>query len=136
MEDLGQFLKQQREAKKIAVEELSIRTRIGVRFIRAIEENQFDQLPNQVSARGFLRSYARSLGLDESPILQRFSELVQAPEPSPAPETNDHAPSYIQVKQPDRLSFPSWAILLVGGAIFFLLILVLVIPNRKDGAPA
>lgn len=135
MENLGEFLRQQREGKNISIEELATRTRIGVRFIKLIEENQFDQLPNPVSAKGFLRSYARCLGLEEAAILSRFSQTVQSPETSAASGTEEKVPSYIQRKQPDRLPFPLWAALAVVGVIVLFLVLAFLMPKNKEVAP-
>lgn len=136
MENLGAFLRQQREEKRVPIEELAVRTRIAVRFIKAIEENQFDQLPNHVSAKGFLRSYARCLGLDELAVLKGFSEAVQPNEADPPPaEKQEEILSYIQVKRPDRLPFPLWAALAVVGVIVLLLVLTLFMPKREEAPP-
>lgn len=136
MENLGAFLRQQREEKRVPIEEMAVRTRIAVRFIKAIEENQFDQLPNQVSAKGFLRSYARCLGLDESVVLKGFADAVQPVEPSPSAENKEDIPSYIQVKRPDRLPFPLWAALAVGVVILLLLALTFFMPKVEERPPA
>lgn len=135
MENLGEFLRQQRENKNVSIEELATRTRIAVRFIKLIEENQFDQLPNAVSARGFLRSYARCLGLDEVPILNRFSEATQPSEPPPVTGKEEPVPSYIQRKQPDRLPFPLWAAFSVVGVIVLFLVLAFIIPKFRQAPP-
>lgn len=135
MENLGEFLRQQREGKNISIEELATRTRIGVRFIKLIEENQFDQLPNPVSAKGFLRSYARCLGLEETPILSRFSQIVHPSGTSAASGTEEKVPSYIQRKQPDRLPFPLWAALAVVGVIILFLVLAFLMPKNREAAP-
>jgi cytoskeleton protein RodZ len=134
MENLGAFLRQQREDKKVPLEEMAVRTRIAVRFIKAIEENQFDQLPNQVSAKGFLRSYARCLGLDESVVLKGFAEAVHPDQSLPA-ENKEEIPSYIQMKRPDRLPFPLWAALSVVGVIALLLAVTLFVPKPEEAPP-
>lgn len=135
MENLGEFLRQQREEKNVSIEEMATRTRIAVRFIKLIEENQFDQLPNVVSAKGFLRSYARCLGLDEGPILNRFSEATQPAAPPPVAAKEEPVPSYIQRKQPDHLPFPLWAALSVVGVIVLFLVLAFLIPKNRPAAP-
>ena len=87
LENLGGYLRENRLAQRVKLEDLSARTRISVRFLEAIEANRFDLLPNPVSARGFLRAYARALLLAEEPILRRFLELQDQTHP-PDP-TND-----------------------------------------------
>lgn len=117
------------------MEEIAARTRIAVRFIRLIEENKFDQLPNVVSAKGFLRSYARCLGLDEATVLDRFSGLMQPAEPLPQEVVEEKVPAYIERKQPDRLPFPLWAALSVIGVIVLFLVLAFLIPKGKQAPP-
>ncbi|MCP9465065.1 MAG: DUF4115 domain-containing protein [Nitrospira sp.] len=72
MESIGEFFKQVREAKGLTIDEVSSKTRIRADFVRALEEGNFSKLPDQVFAKGFVRSYARSLGLDEEDAIQRF----------------------------------------------------------------
>jgi cytoskeletal protein RodZ len=72
MESIGEFFRQVREMKGLTVEEVASKTRIRTDFVRALEEGNFAKLPDQVFARGFVRSYARSLGLDEEDAIHRF----------------------------------------------------------------
>ncbi len=133
MENLGEYLQQARKAKKLSIEEMASRTRISVRFIQAIEENRFDLLPNMVSAKGFVRGYALCLELDTEAALEAFSELVESGDPRKARAEKDEAPPYIQAERPDRLPFPSWAVMSVGAFIVFLLILTVILPKEKEG---
>jgi cytoskeleton protein RodZ len=64
MMDIGSQLRAAREAQGLTLEQAFKGTRIKVSFLEAIEANQFDALPGQVQARGFVRSYANFLGLD------------------------------------------------------------------------
>ena len=74
MESVGEFFRQVREAKGLTVEEVASKTRIRSDFVKALEDGNFAKLPDQVFARGFVRSYARSLGLDEEDAINRFAE--------------------------------------------------------------
>jgi len=49
-------------------------TRIPLKYLQALEEEQFAALPEPVFTKGFVRTYARSLGMDEQDVLRRFSE--------------------------------------------------------------
>ena len=64
MMDIGSQLRAAREAQGLTLEQAFKGTRIKAAFLEAIEANQFDVLPGQVQARGFVRSYANFLGLD------------------------------------------------------------------------
>ncbi|MFO0775860.1 MAG: DUF4115 domain-containing protein [Nitrospiraceae bacterium] len=72
MDSIGEFFKQVRETKGLTVDEVALKTRIRADFVRAIEDGNYAKLPDQVFARGFVRSYARSLGLDEDDAINRF----------------------------------------------------------------
>jgi cytoskeletal protein RodZ len=83
MGSLGSYLRREREQKQISVAELAQTTRIPVRLLHQIENDDCDALPADVFVRGFLRSYARALGIDEEQVLARFRGR-QTPEPPPA----------------------------------------------------
>ncbi len=56
----------------VSLDEISAATRIATRFLRAIEDEQWDQLPGGVFNRGFVRAVARYLGLDEEDIVAEY----------------------------------------------------------------
>lgn len=78
MESFGKRLKREREKRKITLDDISVSTKIATRFLVALEEDQFDQLPGGIFNKGFVRSYARHLGLDET---QTIADFVAASEP-------------------------------------------------------
>jgi cytoskeletal protein RodZ len=78
MESIGEFFKQVRETKGLTVDEVASKTRIRSDFVKALEDGNFAKLPDQVFARGFVRSYARSLGLDEEDAIHRFIQSAGA----------------------------------------------------------
>lgn len=78
MESIGEFFKQVREAKGLTIDEVASKTRIRTDFVKALEDGNFAKLPDQVFARGFVRSYARSLGLDEDDAIHRFAQSAGA----------------------------------------------------------
>lgn len=72
---IGETLKNAREALGLTIEEAAEKTRIRCRYLEAIEEENFDVLPDDVYVKGFLRSYARLLKLDPEPLVNLFAEL-------------------------------------------------------------
>jgi cytoskeleton protein RodZ len=64
MGELGQLLRQTREEKGVDLEKVSHETRIRVRFLEALEQENYDELPTPGHVHGFLRNYALYLGLD------------------------------------------------------------------------
>jgi len=78
MESIGEFFRQVRETKGLTIDEVASKTRIRTDFVKALEDGNFAKLPDQVFARGFVRSYARSLGLDEDDAIHRFAQSAGA----------------------------------------------------------
>jgi cytoskeletal protein RodZ len=72
----GESLKREREMRGVTLEEIASATRIAERFLRAIENDQWEQLPGGVFNRGFVRAMARYLGLDEENIVAEYTLAV------------------------------------------------------------
>jgi cytoskeleton protein RodZ len=68
----GVRLKQEREQRGITLEEISSSTKIGTRMLVALEQDHFDQLPGGIFNKGFIRAYARCLGLDEDQAIADY----------------------------------------------------------------
>lgn len=97
MIELGQLLRQSREAKELSLAEVEAKTRIRQRYLAALEAGDWDELPNEVVARGFLHTYARFLGLDPNELLAQFG-LAGSQPAAPANKTGQPvaaaAPAY------------------------------------------
>ena len=65
MPSFGEKLKREREKRAVTLEQISSSTKIGTRMLQALEEEKFSQLPGGIFNKGFVRAYARCLGLDE-----------------------------------------------------------------------
>ena len=68
----GEHLRREREMRGISLDEICSATRIGTRFLNALENEQWDQLPGGVFNRGFVRAVAHHLGLDEESLLAEY----------------------------------------------------------------
>lgn len=79
---MGQFgdkFRKAREKKGISLDDVSNVTKISARMLQAIEEEHFDQLPGGVFNKGFIRAYARHVGLnDEEAVNEYLACLRQA----------------------------------------------------------
>lgn len=75
-DSFGESLKREREMRGVTLDEISAATRIAIRFLQAIESEQWDQLPGGVFNRGFVRAVARYLGLDEENIVAEYTLAV------------------------------------------------------------
>lgn len=78
---IGEQLSAARKSKGISLEMAEEATKIRVRFLEALENEEFNILPGRVYAKAFLRSYARFLGLDDAALAQEFDAVWAEPEP-------------------------------------------------------
>src|SRR5579859_381930 len=77
----GEHLKREREMRGVSLEEISAATRISVRFLEALENEQWERLPGGIFNRGFIRSVARFLGMDEENLVAEYAmETHERPE--------------------------------------------------------
>lgn len=111
MNELGQLLREAREANGASLAEAEAQTRIRQKFIAAMEAEAWDTLPNEVTARGFLRKYANYLRLDEEAIVAQFQERTKAPAPQPefaalAERDVDYRPIEMNLSHVERRSIP------------------------------
>lgn len=83
---IGAELKRARIARKRSIEEVARSTKINASILRAIENEEFAKLPGGLFSRGFLRAYAREVGLDPEQIVERFRTEFEG-EITPPPET-------------------------------------------------
>jgi cytoskeleton protein RodZ len=70
--NFGERLKRERELREVTLEEITQATRIGSRFLGALENEEWEKLPGGVFNRGFVRSIAHYLGLDEEAFLAEY----------------------------------------------------------------
>ncbi len=68
----GAWLRRQREMREISLRDVAERTKISLRYLEAMEEDRFDALPAPVFAKGFLREYARYVGLSPDEVVNHY----------------------------------------------------------------
>src|SRR5260370_19624248 len=100
----GEKLRKEREQRKITLDDISSSTKISTRMLRAIEDEHFDQLPGGVFNKGFVRAYARHIGLDEE---QAITDYLDATNQNPSGATPASVPEIsavaAQAAQKERL---------------------------------
>lgn len=86
MESFGARLKREREQRKITLDEIALSTKIGTRFLSALEEERFDLLPGGMFNKSFVRAYARHLGIDEAQAVADYEAASGASLPQNPPD--------------------------------------------------
>jgi cytoskeletal protein RodZ len=93
-DSIGRVLKQEREERRLSIEEVSSTTRIPRKTLECLEEDRFEDLPSGVFVRGFIKAYASAVDIDAGEVLARFEERQPKAAP-PAPlATVDNRPRY------------------------------------------
>ncbi len=109
MAEIGATLREARMRARIDVSEIEAQTKIRAKYLRALENEEWDLLPGPTFVRSFLRTYAQALGLDAKALVDEYrmnyeqpSELDHQPVMSP-PRRATHAPELEQAGTLARL---------------------------------
>ncbi len=120
----GDWLRRQREVREIGIRDIADRTKISLRYLEAMEADRFDLLPAPVFAKGFLREYARYVGLSPDDVVNHYLSVhhpeelaapIEDPKVRPRPKPGDVSPS------PVRRNW-SWSLLLALAGLLLLLL--------------
>ncbi len=85
MTSFGEMLRRERELRGITLREVSEATKISIRYLEALERNEFTYLPGGAFTRGFIRAYAKYIGADEDEMVNAYLlELSVQEEAGPA----------------------------------------------------
>lgn len=114
--NVGQYLKRERELRNISLDMVAEISKLSPRYILAIEEGNFDYLPKGAFLKGFIRSYAKAVGLDPVDVILRFDEEVQAAKAAKTPNP-----------KPRGFSFKLPKIRFSGKAVFIIIAILVVI---------
>ena len=74
---IGEKLRLAREAQGIALRDISEQTRISIRYLEAIETDDYRRLPGGIFNRSFIRAYAKFIGYDENAALEDYSRTLR-----------------------------------------------------------
>ncbi len=91
----GNVLKAARESQGLSIHEVSSHLRLGPKQIQAIEQDDFDKLPQPSIVRGFIRNYAKLLNIDVTPVLEAYQRIVPSTAPLPLSVRSNASPSVI-----------------------------------------
>lgn len=98
MASFGDRLRKEREQRGITLDDIALTTKIGTRLLRALEEEKFDKLPGGIFNKGFVRAYARHVGIDEDQAIADYMtavggvDLQVIPDPGVGVKPPEHAP--------------------------------------------
>lgn len=106
---LGETFRAAREAKGVTLSQAEAVTRVRGKYLRALEDADWGSLPEPLYVKGFLRSYARYLGLDPLNVIAQYDRVVSAPRTKPVVRA---------AVSPLRLGASAWTGLVIGLIVF------------------
>src|SRR5829696_4593622 len=135
---LGEKLRQAREERGISVSEVAEQTRISSLYLKSIEDDNYKPLPGGIFNKGFVKAYAKYVGIDEQEALQDYArlvaqndEIVESAPPKYRPEVlTDDARSASSLVP--TIVFAGIILALMTGGILFV---VNYIQNQPDSPP-
>ncbi len=129
---IGATLREARNRRKVDLSEVEAATRIRVRYLRAIENEEWDVLPGGVYTRGFIRTYASFLGLDGERLADDYRKSIEGggqrglpPEPQLATKPS--------IDPQRRFGLPASWLAVVAVVAAAALVIVLMPGGREDG---
>lgn len=132
-EDFGSYLKHERELRGIPLDEIALNTKISIRFLQALEENRFEDLPGEVFVRGFIRSYGQAIGSNTEELLAAYHEATGKQEDSETPPPPESEAGEGLLKSLDNPVLKM--VLGFGAALFIIIGGVYWVTSQGDSAP-
>jgi len=83
--EIGTRLREAREGRGLTLEQVQADTKIRLRYLKALEDGDYEVIPGEAYARGFLRSYANYLGLDGLELVRLYTQERAAKPPTSEP---------------------------------------------------
>lgn len=136
MSALGEEFRSAREARGLSLSDVAERLHIRSVYLAAIEDEDWHVIGAPVYVRGFMRTYARFLGLDPESAVARFAAAVPAGPPAAAPARAAAAPANAAEKRAERSSPSLAAVLAIVVAVIAVLFVGYEFYQYRTGAPA
>ncbi len=126
-----------RERAGLDLRTVEERTKIRLKYLQALEDEQWDQLPSNAYAKGFLRTYAQLLGLDAEALADEFRRQVEPGAPAGYPLTRQsRGPVGERAAEPTSRARLPVALALAAAVIAILVVIAIVAGGDGDGEDA
>jgi hypothetical protein len=138
---IGEALSAARARAGIELAGAEERTKIRARYLRALENESWDELPSHAYAKGYLRSYAELLGIDAEMLVDEYRRQVESAEPPAGPRRADRVLESGQHRPPPGApaAGPGRAMLIGLGALGTIAVMVgvgVLVDGEEDDEPA
>jgi cytoskeletal protein RodZ len=130
--DVGAQLRTSREARGLSIDAVAHTTRVQPRIIAAIEQNDITVVPPRPFGRGFVRAYAREVGLDADAVTRDYFAQFAPVEPPAPPEE----PSEVRERLPWTAAAARWPLAIAAAAAVLAIVTMALVrdssPPRSD----
>jgi cytoskeleton protein RodZ len=133
MADIGSTLRETRIRSKIDIGTVEQATKIRAKYLRALENEEWNVLPGPTYVKTFLRTYAQYLGLDPHLLVEEFSARFEEPEELELPAFSREQRMRTRVQRVSPPSRLATVVVLAAGFLGFLLVLGLTAGDEGDG---
>ena len=130
METIGKYLKRVRETCGYSLEDVAGITRINLRYLEAIEKDDFEKIPGETFSHGFIRSFARCIGISDEEISRKIRETLKTEPQAVNTQNQDDMAERSVVRKPGkaRIILPAAAAVILAA-----LLIVLFTSGRESG---
>ena len=130
METIGKYLKRVRETCGYSLEDVAGITRINLRYLEAIEKDDFEKIPGETFSHGFIRSFARCIGISDEEISRKIRETLKTEPQAVNTQNQDDMAERSAVRKPGkaRIILPAAAAVILAA-----LLIVLFTSGRESG---
>lgn len=104
---LGEKLQQAREARGITISEVAEQTRISPIYLDCIENNDYRTLPGGIFNKGFIKSFAKYVGIDEQEALHDYANLIAGQDNQTVNEPKTYRPQVLTDDRANVSRFPT-----------------------------
>lgn len=113
MESIGSYLRRERELRNIPLEDIARFTKIHMKSLKALEQDDIQSLPGPVFTKGFIQSYARTIGLNVEEAVLHFEAQAEG---GTLPKPREGKVGWLK---PERWQMRPWLLFVLFLAVVF-----------------
>lgn len=127
MESPGEYLRRERELRRVTISRIFEATRVPVKALEALEADNYENLPHPTFVKGYIKSYCKAIGIDENDAVLRYEIYLRENAPDKSGGNKGVLPKKPVIPDDERLSFlrlsPSVRTYIIYGAAGIVLVL-------------
>ncbi|MCO6511566.1 MAG: helix-turn-helix domain-containing protein [Aridibacter famidurans] len=137
-ESLGEKLRKAREERDVSISEVAEQTRISALYLEAIENDDYKPLPGGIFNKGFVKSFAKYVGVDEAEALQEYARIAAGQEGQDPDRTEKYKPEVLTDDRsgPSLLPTIIFSVIILGLLAWGVMLLVNYLQGNASPEPS